>query len=129
MLDLNNHITNETSNGYSYSMIKRIDSIPEEDEGASPIDIQIAPDQSQSHGDDEDLDLILQSIKHSPYDDEIWMNKSEAEALGQYDDFHTIDWSRDRMRDRIRFRQFRKMKYQGTLLEKLKVGCIFFIDR
>ena len=129
MLDLNNHITNETSNGYSYSMIKRIDSIHEEDEGASPIHIQIAPDQSQSHGDDEDLDLILQSIKHSPYDDEIWMNKSEAEALGQYDDFHTIDWSRDRMRDRIRFRQFRKMKYQGTLLEKLKVGCIFFIDR
>lgn len=75
-----------------------------------------------SEENDDDEDLILQSIKHSPYDEDLWLNKAEADALGKYDDFHTIDWSRDRMRDRIRFRKMKKMKYKGTLCEKIKVG-------
>eukprot|EP00111_Clytia_hemisphaerica_P017524 TCONS_00051881-protein len=71
--------------------------------------------------DEDEEDLIMQSIKRSPYDDDLWLNEAEANALGKYDDFHTIDWSRDRMRDRIRFRKVKKMKYQGTLMERIKV--------
>ena len=82
---------------------------------------------TSSRFDNDDEDLILQSIKHSPYDDDLWSNKAEADALGKYDDFHTIDWSRDRMRDRIRFRKVKKMKYQGTLWEKIKVCCFILI--
>jgi len=70
--------------------------------------------------DEDEEDLIMQSIKRSPYDDDLWLNEAEANALGKYDDFHTIDWSRDRMRDRIRFRKVKKMKYQGTLMERIK---------
>ena len=70
---------------------------------------------------EDEEDLIMQSIKQSPYDDDLWLNEAEANALGQYDDFHTIDWSRDRMRDRIRFRKVKKMKYQGTLFERIRV--------
>ena len=79
------------------------------------------PGSSHNANDDDEEDLIMQSIKHSPYDDDLWLNEAEANALGKYDDFHTIDWSRDRMRDRIRFRKVKKMKYQGTLMERIKV--------
>ena len=105
-------------------MIQRIDSVPEsttEDEGEGSV--RIVKHTLPTDTEDDEEDLIMQNIKHSPYDDEIWLNNenSEANALGKYDDFHTIDWSRDRMRDRIRFRKVKKMKYQGTLIEKIKV--------
>ena len=110
-------------------MIQRLASVPEE--GVNNIGdgrIRIVKHTLNKDGDDDgdEEDLIMQNIKHSPYDDEIWSQNSEANALGKYDDFHTIDWSRDRMRDRIRFRQVKKMKYQGTLWEKIKV-FIFLI--
>ncbi|XP_057312951.1 H(+)/Cl(-) exchange transporter 4-like isoform X2 [Hydractinia symbiolongicarpus] len=103
-------------------MLHRIESIPEEGISNHEDAIHIVSYPAcSSHEEDDEEDLIMQSIKHSPYDDEIWAkNKSEADALGKYDDFHTIDWSRDRMRDRIRFRKYKKMKYQGTLWEKIK---------
>lgn len=40
-------------------------------------------------------------------------------GIGQYDDFHTIDWLRDIARDRMRHRHIMKKKQEG-LLEKLK---------
>lgn len=78
------------------------------------------PNETNDSVDEDEENLILQSIKRSPYDDNLWLNEAEANALGKYDDFHTIDWSRDRMRDRIRFRKVKKKKYQGTLLERIK---------
>ena len=80
-------------------------------------------DQSQFE-DDED-ELILRSVKirrkHGDNDEDSWWKESEAEGLGQYDDFHTIDWCRDRVRDRIRYRKVRRMK-RGTLWERIKVS-------
>ncbi|XP_021378239.1 H(+)/Cl(-) exchange transporter 3-like isoform X2 [Mizuhopecten yessoensis] len=40
-------------------------------------------------------------------------------GIGQYDDFHTIDWLRDIARDRMRHRHIMKKKQEG-FLEKLK---------
>mgnify|MGYP001796186406 CR=1 FL=1 len=54
----------------------------------------------------------------SVYSD-VFLDEPEAEALAQYDDFHTIDWVRDRQRDRIRYRRMKKMKH-GTLWDKIK---------
>lgn len=111
------HRTAGRTSRTQYIMLNRVDSIPEEDEDAVNGGIHIV----RNHFEEDEEDLIMQSIKHSPYDDDHWKNKSEADALGKYEDFHTIDWSRDRMRDRIRFRKVNKMKHTGTLLEKLKV--------
>ncbi len=62
------------------------------------------------------------AIRRKPvYDEDMWWKTSELEGLGQYDDFHTIDWCRDRIRDRMRFRQMKKMKLAGTWSQKLKV--------
>lgn len=38
--------------------------------------------------------------------------------VAKYDDFDTIDWTRDRQQDRIRFRKMKKMK-KGTAFERL----------
>lgn len=92
-----------------------------EDLDNGQIRIQAYSNQSTNLDDEDEEDLILQSIKRSPYDDDLWLNEAEANALGKYDDFHTIDWSRDRMRDRIRFRKVKKMKYQGSLFERIRV--------
>jgi chloride channel 3/4/5 len=43
----------------------------------------------------------------------------EPDALAQYDDFHTIDWVRDRQRDRTRFRHMKRLKH-GTIWERIK---------
>ena len=40
-------------------------------------------------------------------------------GIGQYDDFHTIDWLRDIARDRMRHRAITKKKQEGCV-EKLK---------
>lgn len=96
----------------------------EEGSNNGQIRIQAYGNQNANVEDEDEEDLILQSIKRSPYDDDLWLNEAEANALGQYDDFHTIDWSRDRMRDRIRFRKVKKMKYQGTLSERIRVCFI-----
>ena len=42
-------------------------------------------------------------------------------GIGQYDDFHTIDWLRDISRDRIRHRQISKRK-QDSCFAKVKVA-------
>ncbi|XP_065669027.1 H(+)/Cl(-) exchange transporter 5 isoform X2 [Hydra vulgaris] len=73
---------------------------------------------TRHHAGTNDEDMILQS-KSNPYDD-LWQYKSEADDLNKYDDFHTIDWSRDRMRDRMRYRKVEKMKHEGTRTEKIK---------
>jgi len=41
------------------------------------------------------------------------------EDLAQYDDFHTIDWVRDRQRDRTRFRRMKRLKY-GSVWDRIK---------
>ncbi|XP_022793166.1 H(+)/Cl(-) exchange transporter 3-like [Stylophora pistillata] len=42
----------------------------------------------------------------------------EEAALAQYDDFNTIDWVRDRQRERKRFREMRRMK-RGSWWERI----------
>ena len=39
--------------------------------------------------------------------------------FAQYDDFHTIDWVRDRQRDRTRFRRMKRLKH-GNLWDRIK---------
>ncbi|KAK3737007.1 hypothetical protein QZH41_018406 [Actinostola sp. cb2023] len=43
----------------------------------------------------------------------------EPDDLAQYDDFHTIDWVRDRQRDRTRFRRMKRLRH-GTLWDRIK---------
>ena len=50
---------------------------------------------------------------------DVFLEEPEAAALAQYDDFHTIDWVRDRQRERKRFREMRRMK-RGSFWERLK---------
>lgn len=45
-------------------------------------------------------------------------------GIGQYDDFHTIDWQRDLARDRMRHRYIVK-KRQNSLWDLIKVGARF----
>lgn len=42
-------------------------------------------------------------------------------GIGQYDDFHTIDWQRDIARDRMRHRYIVK-KRQDSLWDLIKVS-------
>ena len=70
---------------------------------------------------DEELQSPITIRRKPVYDEDMWWKTSELEGLGQYDDFHTIDWCRDRIRDRMRFRHIKKMKLGGTWLQKLKV--------
>ena len=46
------------------------------------------------------------------------ITEQEVASLAKYDDFDTIDWTRDRQQDRVRLRRMKKMK-RGTCLEKL----------
>jgi chloride channel 3/4/5 len=41
-------------------------------------------------------------------------------GIGQYDDFHTIDWLRDIARDRHRHREILKKRQSGGCIDKLK---------
>ncbi|XP_047126232.1 H(+)/Cl(-) exchange transporter 5 isoform X1 [Hydra vulgaris] len=61
----------------------------------------------------------LIAFKSFLYDD-LCEYKAEADDLSKYDDFHTIDWSRDRMRDRMRLRKVSKLKNEGNTLNKVK---------
>ena len=70
--------------------------------------------------DDEDTQSPIQIRRKPVYDEDMWWKVSEVEGLGQYDDFHTIDWCRDRTRDKMRYRKVKKMKLTGTWFEKLK---------
>ncbi|XP_064636222.1 H(+)/Cl(-) exchange transporter 4-like isoform X2 [Lineus longissimus] len=93
------------------------------------------PDRSQaleevlSHLDDDDddpIDVQFDNIRSHYYD------KSEGSTnlmdtlddlppgIGQYDDFHTIDWLRDIARDRHRHREIVKKRAAGGCLDKLK---------
>lgn len=45
----------------------------------------------------------------------------EIPGIGQYDDFHTIDWQRDIARDRMRHRYIVKKK-QDSLWDLIKVS-------
>ena len=54
----------------------------------------------------------------SVYSD-VFLDEPEAAALAQYDDFHTIDWVRDRQRDRMRYRRMKKLKL-GSLWDRIK---------
>ncbi|XP_013388633.2 H(+)/Cl(-) exchange transporter 3 isoform X1 [Lingula anatina] len=55
-------------------------------------------------------------------------------GVGQYDDFHTIDWQRDITRDRLRHRNIEKKKQEG-FLDKIKGAydagsgwlCVFLV--
>ena len=50
---------------------------------------------------------------------DVFLEEPEAAALAQYDDFNTIDWVRDRQRERKRFREMRRMK-RGTFWQRLR---------
>ncbi len=41
-------------------------------------------------------------------------------GLGQYEDFHTIDWQKDMARDRQRHRQLARRQHVGSIFQKLK---------
>ena len=71
-------------------------------------------------------DGLIMENKSSMYDD-LWEYKSEADDLSKYDDFHTIDWSRDRTRDRMRFRNVKKLKSEGNTWDKLKVSVYYLV--
>jgi hypothetical protein len=47
-------------------------------------------------------------------------------GIGQYDDFHTIDWQRDIARDRMRHRYIVK-KRQDSLWDLLKVRLVCYL--
>lgn len=103
--------------------------------GGVDFTIGVNPDQNNFNDDDENLvdsnhyaDTFSDDELHSPvefrrkptYDTDFWWKASEIEGLGQYDDFHTIDWCKDRARDKMRYRKVRQMKMTGTWFEKLK---------
>ena len=73
---------------------------------------------------DEELQSPVQFRRKPTYDADFWWKASEIEGLGQYDDFHTIDWCRDRARDKMRYRKVRQMKMTGTWIQKIK-ACDF----
>lgn len=50
---------------------------------------------------------------------DVFLEEPEAAALAQYDDFNTIDWVRDRQRERKRFREMRRMK-RGSFWERVR---------
>ena len=78
---------------------------------------------------DEDTQSPIQIRRKPVYDEDMWWKVSEVEGLGQYDDFHTIDWCRDRTRDKMRYRKVKKMKLTGTWFEKFKASaCNSFIN-
>lgn len=47
-------------------------------------------------------------------------NGDDIPGIGQYDDFHTIDWQRDIAKDRMRHRYILK-KRQNSLWDLIKV--------
>jgi hypothetical protein len=44
------------------------------------------------------------------------------QGIGQYDDFHTIDWQREMARDRMRHRLISSRHLSGSCFEKAKVA-------
>lgn len=77
--------------------------------------------------DDEDQPIVegsnlrfsLQSSRNGSSRNDIFLDEPEAAALAQYEDFNTIDWVRDRQRERKRFRDMRRMK-RGSLWQRIK---------
>lgn len=53
-------------------------------------------------------------------------NGDDIPGIGQYDDFHTIDWQRDIAKDRMRHRYILK-KRQNSLWDLIKVCFNFFL--
>lgn len=61
----------------------------------------------------------------------VLLNKGDDDipGIGQYDDFHTIDWQRDIARDRMRHRYIVK-KRQDSIWDLIKVyfsHCLYFL--
>ncbi|XP_065058528.1 H(+)/Cl(-) exchange transporter 4-like [Rhopilema esculentum] len=114
-VDISTETASPVSNRHAdFAIGARIDqSIFEDDE-----DVLVSSD----HNDyiDEELQSPVHIRRKPAYDKDMWWKASEMEGLGQYDDFHTIDWCRDKARDKMRFRQMKKMKMTGSWLEKLK---------
>lgn len=50
-----------------------------------------------------------------------YLDADDIPGIGQYEDFHTIDWQRDLARDRMRHRYIVK-KIQDSLWDFLKVS-------
>ena len=72
--------------------------------------------------DDEESPIVegsnLRFLRSAARND-VFLEEPEAAALAQYDDFNTIDWVRDRQRERKRFREMRRMK-RGTFWQRLR---------
>ena len=70
--------------------------------------------------DDEESPIVEENnLRYSRSVNDVFLEEPEAVALAQYDDFHTIDWVRDRQRDLRRFRLMRKRK-RGNFWDRLK---------
>lgn len=72
--------------------------------------------------DDEESPIVEGSnlrFSRSAARNDVFLDEPEAAALAQYDDFNTIDWVRDRQRERKRFREMRRMK-RGTFWQRLR---------
>ncbi|XP_014783628.1 H(+)/Cl(-) exchange transporter 5 isoform X2 [Octopus bimaculoides] len=86
---------------------------------------------SESSTDEEMLDIASESSQVHSMNTQLYTDKSQGSTnlmdtlddlppgIGQYDDFHTIDWLRDIARDRMRHRNIIKRKADG-LWEKIK---------
>lgn len=86
---------------------------------------------SDTSTDEEMLDIASDSSQVHNMDAQLYTDKSQGSTnlmdtledlppgIGQYDDFHTIDWLRDIARDRMRHRNIIKKKSEG-IWEKIK---------
>lgn len=59
-----------------------------------------------------EFDIEFENISHEETDD-----LSNTNVNIRYDDFDTIDWTRDKQQDRVRIRKMKKLK-KGTFLER-----------
>ena len=91
--------------------------------------------EDSSQGEDERLRNVLGSYNNdeesliigsrrddyfsSIFGNDLFLEEPEAVALATYDDFHTIDWVRDRQREQVRRRKMKRLK-KGSLFDRVK---------
>ncbi|KAK2567874.1 H(+)/Cl(-) exchange transporter 3 [Acropora cervicornis] len=76
-------------------------------------------DEEQPIVEGSNLRFSLQFSRNGSSRNDIFLDEPEAAALAQYEDFNTIDWVRDRQRERKRFRDMRRMR-RGSLWQRIK---------
>lgn len=74
-----------------------------------------------SYDNDEEAPIIngIRDDLSGIFTNDLFLEEPEAVALATYDDFHTIDWVRDRQRDQVRHRRMKRLK-KGSLWDRVK---------